>query len=244
MPLRFNCVSHAFFSVSTSAVSACATHSRDSQSVFSNTSHSILFCWSASGSNPWVMGFTSSPGAVFTRSCRPSRCLISSSKPQRASTREILRSRKRSAPLRLKSACSACFNTKMTSPVSASGCSSAISRNTTLWPSGEPFCTSTSRTSRSCIVLKDLPWPPQAPQADCICWIMGPMRMTSTFTPRPSHSWQLVTPFFLSMTCRVMAIFFVWPLYSCSRVTFRGCTTSFVFWRRLPPPPPRPPPPA
>mmetsp|Transcript_34018 Transcript_34018/g.97744 ORF Transcript_34018/g.97744 Transcript_34018/m.97744 type:complete len:218 (-) Transcript_34018:294-947(-) len=177
-------------------------------------------------------------------SLRPSRCVSSISKPQSASTREIRRSMKRSAPLRLKSACSCCFSTKTTSPASASGCSSAFSAKVTLWPSGEPFWMCTSNTSRSCFVLKLLPLPPQELHSDCICWIMGPMRTTSIFTPRPSqspHSW---TPPFLSMTCRVMAIFLAVPLYICSKVALKGCTTSLVFWRlRVRPPPlPRPPP--
>mmetsp|Transcript_107105 Transcript_107105/g.313222 ORF Transcript_107105/g.313222 Transcript_107105/m.313222 type:complete len:270 (-) Transcript_107105:509-1318(-) len=212
MPFRLSCVSHAFFSVSTSVVSACATFSMSGQSASSMTSHSILPSLSANGSKPCIMGLMISPGEVLTRSFRPSRCSRPSSKPQSASTREMRRSTKRSAPLRLNSLCSCCLITKLTSPVSASGCSSAISRKTTLWPSGEPFWICTSRTSRSCFVLKLFPLPPQAPHADCICWIMGPMRMTSTFTPRPSHSWQETTPLCLSMTCRVMAIFLVWPL--------------------------------
>mmetsp|Transcript_50557 Transcript_50557/g.159167 ORF Transcript_50557/g.159167 Transcript_50557/m.159167 type:complete len:224 (+) Transcript_50557:163-834(+) len=93
MPLRLSCVSQAFLRVSTSVLSACATKSRDSQSQSSKTSHSIFEDSSARGSKPRAMGLTSSPGAVFTRSLRSSRCLISSSTPQSASTREILRSR-------------------------------------------------------------------------------------------------------------------------------------------------------
>mmetsp|Transcript_172407 Transcript_172407/g.552666 ORF Transcript_172407/g.552666 Transcript_172407/m.552666 type:complete len:216 (-) Transcript_172407:302-949(-) len=176
-------------------------------------------------------------------SLRPSKCVSSISKPHSASTREIRRSMKRSAPLRLKSACSCCFRTNRTSPVSASGCSSAISRNCTLCPSGEPFWMCTSKTSRSCFVLKDLPLPPHAPHCDCICCIMGPMRTTSTLTPRPSQAWHSWTPRALSMTWRVIAIFLVALLYICSRVIFRGCTTSLVFCRLRAPPPPRPPPP-
>mmetsp|Transcript_66957 Transcript_66957/g.193900 ORF Transcript_66957/g.193900 Transcript_66957/m.193900 type:complete len:216 (-) Transcript_66957:61-708(-) len=173
----------------------------------------------------------------------PSRCVNSKHKPHSASISDMFRSIKRSAPLRLKTACSCCFRTKTTSPGSASGCSSAMSRNMTLWPSGEPFWMCTSKTSRSCFVWKLFPLPPHALHWDCICWIMGPIRMTSTFTPRPSHCLQSCTPFFLSMTCRVMAIFFVAPLYICSSVTFKGCTTSFVFCRRLCPAPRRPWPP-
>mmetsp|Transcript_89629 Transcript_89629/g.278946 ORF Transcript_89629/g.278946 Transcript_89629/m.278946 type:complete len:309 (+) Transcript_89629:258-1184(+) len=188
MPLRFSCVSQAFLRVSASVMSACATLSRLGQSQSSKTSHDVFASSLARGSKPWDMGFTISPGEVLMNSFLPSRCVRDISKPQRASTREILRSMKRSAPFRLKSACSCCFRTKTTSPASASGCSSAISRKTTLWPSGEPFWMCTSRTSRSCLVWKLLPCPPQAPQALCICWIMGPMRTTWTVTPRPSHS--------------------------------------------------------
>mmetsp|Transcript_172405 Transcript_172405/g.552654 ORF Transcript_172405/g.552654 Transcript_172405/m.552654 type:complete len:281 (-) Transcript_172405:302-1144(-) len=243
MPLRFNCVSQAFFNVSTSVVSACATFSIPGQSQSSMTSQSVLPSSVDRGSKPCAMGFTISPGAVLINNLRPSKCVSSSSKPQRASTREILRSMKRSAPLRLKTACSCCLRTKTTSPVSASGCSSAISRNCTLVPSVEPFWMCTSKISFSCLVLKLLPWPPQAPHCDCICWIMGPMRMTSILTPRPSHTWHCWTPRALSMTWRVIAIFLVALLYICSRVIFRGCTTSLVFCRLRAPPPPRPPPP-
>mmetsp|Transcript_81688 Transcript_81688/g.189736 ORF Transcript_81688/g.189736 Transcript_81688/m.189736 type:complete len:247 (-) Transcript_81688:502-1242(-) len=211
MPLRFSCVSQAFFNVSTSVVSACATLSMLGQSVSSSTSQSCLISSLAKGSKPWVMGLTISPGEVLMSSFLPSKWVSDSSKPHRASTSEILRSMNKSAPFRLNSLCSCCFRTKITSPASASGCSSAISRKVTLWLSGEPFWMCTSSTSRSCFVLKDLPWPPQAPQADCICWIMGPMRMTSTRTPRPSHSRHSCTPFFLSMTCRVIAIFLEAP---------------------------------
>mmetsp|Transcript_36357 Transcript_36357/g.86963 ORF Transcript_36357/g.86963 Transcript_36357/m.86963 type:complete len:204 (-) Transcript_36357:34-645(-) len=73
MPLRLSWVSHAFLSVSTSAASACATKSTDSQSQSSNASHSIFPLSCASGSTPLAMGFTSSPGALFTSSFRPSR---------------------------------------------------------------------------------------------------------------------------------------------------------------------------
>mmetsp|Transcript_66952 Transcript_66952/g.193884 ORF Transcript_66952/g.193884 Transcript_66952/m.193884 type:complete len:213 (-) Transcript_66952:490-1128(-) len=212
MPLRFNCVSHAFFNMSTSVVSAWATLSRPGQSQSSKTSHSDLLSWAAKGSKPCAIGFTISPGLVLMSSRRPSRCVTSSVKPHSASTREILRSMNRSAPRRLNTGCSCSFRTKTTSPVSASGCSSAISRKLTLWPSGEPFWMCTSKISRSCFVWKLLPLPPHAPHEDCICWIMGPILMTSTFTPRPSHCLHSCTPFFLSMTCRVMAIFFVVPL--------------------------------
>mmetsp|Transcript_172402 Transcript_172402/g.552637 ORF Transcript_172402/g.552637 Transcript_172402/m.552637 type:complete len:274 (-) Transcript_172402:332-1153(-) len=234
----------AFLRVSTSVVSACATFSIPGQSLSSMTSQSVVPSSEDSGSKPLAMGLMISPGAVLTNNLRPSRCVSSSSTPHRASTNEILRSTNKSAPLRLKSACSCCFSTKTTSPASASGCSSAFSAKVTLWPSGEPFWMCTSNTSRSCFVLKLLPLPPQEPHCDCICWIMGPMRMTSTFTPRPSQSPHTWTPRFLSMTCRVMAIFLVAPLYICSNVTFKGCTTSLVFWRlRVRPPPlPRPPP--
>mmetsp|Transcript_89542 Transcript_89542/g.248666 ORF Transcript_89542/g.248666 Transcript_89542/m.248666 type:complete len:205 (+) Transcript_89542:425-1039(+) len=139
MPFRLSCVSHAFLSVSTSPVSACATVSMSGQSVSSITSHSILPSLSASGSNPCIIGLMISPGEVLTKSLRPSKCSITSWKPQRASTREMFRSMKRSAPFLLNSLCSCCLRTKITSPVSASGCSSAISRNTTLCPSGDPF---------------------------------------------------------------------------------------------------------
>mmetsp|Transcript_2448 Transcript_2448/g.7004 ORF Transcript_2448/g.7004 Transcript_2448/m.7004 type:complete len:266 (-) Transcript_2448:342-1139(-) len=233
MPLRFNCVSHAFFNVSTSVVSAWATLSMLGQSASSITSHSVLLSSRAMGSKPWAIGFTISPGLVLMSNFLPSKCVTSKVKPQSASTRDIFLSMKRSAPLRLKTGCSSGFSTKMTSPVSASGCSSAISRNTTLWPSGEPFCTCTSMISRSDFVLKLLPAPPHELHCDCICWIIGPMRTTSTLTPRPSQDWQCCTPFFLSMTCLVMAIFFVHPLYNCSNVTFKGCTTSLVFCRRF-----------
>mmetsp|Transcript_21309 Transcript_21309/g.48685 ORF Transcript_21309/g.48685 Transcript_21309/m.48685 type:complete len:281 (-) Transcript_21309:289-1131(-) len=239
MPFLFSCVSHAFFRVSTSVVSAWATLSTSGQSASSMTSHSILPSLSANGSKPFIIGLTISPGEVLMRSLRPSRCSRLSSKPQSASTRLMSRSTYRSAPFLLKTLCSCCLIVNTTSPVSASGCSSAISRKVTLCPSGEPFCMWTSRTSRSCFVLKLLPLPPQELHADCICWIMGPIRMTSTLTPRPSQSEQVTTPFFLSMTCRVMAIFLVCPLYSCSRVTFSGCMTSLVFWRLLPAPLPR-----
>mmetsp|Transcript_66950 Transcript_66950/g.193876 ORF Transcript_66950/g.193876 Transcript_66950/m.193876 type:complete len:305 (-) Transcript_66950:214-1128(-) len=242
MPLRFNWVSHAFFNVSTSVVSACATLSMLGQSQSSRTSHSVLDSLSANGSKPCAIGRTISPGLVLTINFRPSRCVTSRVKPQSASTSEIFRSMKRSAPLRLKTGCSCSLRTNTTSPVSASGCSSAISRKLTLWPSGAPFWMCTSKISRSCLVWKLLPFPPQASHEDCTCWIIGPIFMTWTFTPRPSHCLHSWTPFFLSMTCRVMAIFFVVPLYICSRVTFRGCTTSFVFGRRFCPPPRRPPP--
>mmetsp|Transcript_27641 Transcript_27641/g.86220 ORF Transcript_27641/g.86220 Transcript_27641/m.86220 type:complete len:214 (-) Transcript_27641:169-810(-) len=92
MPLRLSCVSQAFFSVSTSVVSACATLSMSGQSASSITSHSSLPSLSAKGSKPWGMGLTISPGAVLMKSFRPSRCSRLSSKPQRASTREMLRS--------------------------------------------------------------------------------------------------------------------------------------------------------
>mmetsp|Transcript_55461 Transcript_55461/g.144692 ORF Transcript_55461/g.144692 Transcript_55461/m.144692 type:complete len:202 (+) Transcript_55461:578-1183(+) len=201
MPLRFSCVSHAFFKVSTSVVSAWATLSMLGQSMSSMTSHSVALPSSfARGSKPCAIGFTISPGEVLMSSLRPSKCVSSSSKPQRASTKEILRSMNKSAPLRLKSACSCCFNTKITSPASASGCSSAISRKGTLCWSGEPFWMCTSNTSRSCFVLKLLPLPPQELHCDCICWIIGPMRTTSTFTPRPLQSLHSCTPRFLSMT--------------------------------------------
>mmetsp|Transcript_49719 Transcript_49719/g.140160 ORF Transcript_49719/g.140160 Transcript_49719/m.140160 type:complete len:282 (-) Transcript_49719:321-1166(-) len=240
MPLRLSCVSHAFFSVSMSAVSACATLSMSGQSWSGSSSHSILPSSSlASGSNPCVIGFTISPGDVLMSSCLPSRCVSSSSKPHSASTSEMSRWTNRSAPFRRSSAWSACFSTKTTSPVSASGCSSAMLWKTTLWPSGEPFWMWTSRISRSCFLEKDFPFPPHALHADCICWTIGPIRTTSTFTPRPSQWPQVWTPFFLSMTCRVIAIFFVAPLYICSSETFSVCTTSLVFWRVLPPGPPR-----
>mmetsp|Transcript_63613 Transcript_63613/g.166600 ORF Transcript_63613/g.166600 Transcript_63613/m.166600 type:complete len:272 (+) Transcript_63613:608-1423(+) len=232
MPLRFSCVSHAFFRVSTSVVSAWATLSMLGQSQSSITSHSVFPSPGlSSGSKPCAMGLTMSPGAVLMSNFRPSRCVSSSSKPQSASTSEILRSTKRSAPLLLKSACSCCFRTKTTSPASASGCSSAISRNVTLWLSGAPFWMCTSSTSRSRLVVKLLPLPPQWPQGDCICWIIGPMRTTCTTWPRPSHALHSFTPFCLSMTSRVMAIFLATPSYICSSVTLRGCTTSLVFWR-------------
>mmetsp|Transcript_101672 Transcript_101672/g.180577 ORF Transcript_101672/g.180577 Transcript_101672/m.180577 type:complete len:280 (-) Transcript_101672:462-1301(-) len=221
MPFRFNCVSHAFFSVSTSVVCASATLSSDGASKSSKASHSVLSSSFANGSNPCDMGFTISPGKVLIFSFLPSRWVISISKPHKASTREIFRSMKRSAPFRLKSACSCCFSTKITSPASASGCSSAISLKGTLCPSGEPFWMCTSRTSRSCFMLKDLPCPPQLSHGACICWIIGPIRMTSILTPRPSQMRHSDTPFFLSMTWRVMAIFFVAPAYICSRVTLR-----------------------
>mmetsp|Transcript_39631 Transcript_39631/g.91997 ORF Transcript_39631/g.91997 Transcript_39631/m.91997 type:complete len:220 (-) Transcript_39631:508-1167(-) len=212
IPLRLSCVSQAFFKVSTSVVSAWATLSMFGQSASSMTSHSILLSLSARGSNPCSIGLMISPGEVLMNSVRPSRCSTDIWKPQRASTREIVRSMYKSAPFRLNSLCSCCLTTKITSPVSASGCSSAISRKTSLCPSGEPFWTCTSNTSLSCLVLKDFPLPPHEPQADCICWIIGPIRITSTLTPRPSHSEQVTTPFCLSMTCRVMAIFLVCPL--------------------------------
>mmetsp|Transcript_52935 Transcript_52935/g.136739 ORF Transcript_52935/g.136739 Transcript_52935/m.136739 type:complete len:270 (-) Transcript_52935:549-1358(-) len=211
MPFRLSCVSHAFFRVSTSVVSAWATLSMLGQSQSSMASHSVFASSLARGSKPCAIGLTISPGDVLISSFRPSRCVSSISKPQRASTSEILRSMKRSAPLLLKTECSCCFRTKLTSPASASGCSSAISRKVTLWLSGEPFWMCTSRISRSCFVVKALPLPPQEPHADCICCIMGPMRMTSTLTPRPPQSRHSCTPFFLSMTWRVMAIFFVAP---------------------------------
>mmetsp|Transcript_89541 Transcript_89541/g.248657 ORF Transcript_89541/g.248657 Transcript_89541/m.248657 type:complete len:275 (+) Transcript_89541:291-1115(+) len=157
MPLRFSCVSQAFFRVSTSVVSACATLSILGQSESSMTSHSVLPSSLARGSKPWLIGLTISPGDVFTSSFLPSKCVIPISKPQSASTSEILRSINRSAPFRLNSVCSCCFKTKITSPASASGCSSAISRKTTLWLSGEPFWICTSNTSRSCFVVKDFP---------------------------------------------------------------------------------------
>mmetsp|Transcript_42976 Transcript_42976/g.91625 ORF Transcript_42976/g.91625 Transcript_42976/m.91625 type:complete len:213 (-) Transcript_42976:515-1153(-) len=212
MPFRFNCVSTAFLRVSMSVVSACATFWMEGQSQSSITSQSVLLSCFARGSKPCAMGFTISPGAVLINSFRPSRCVSSISKPQSASTRDILRSMKRSAPFLLKSACSCCFRTNITSPASASGCSSAISRKGIFWLSDEPFWICTSSTSRSCFVPKDLPVPLQEPQCDCICWIIGPMRMTSTFTPRPSHSRHSCTPFFLSITCRVIAIFLEAPL--------------------------------
>mmetsp|Transcript_86083 Transcript_86083/g.186012 ORF Transcript_86083/g.186012 Transcript_86083/m.186012 type:complete len:319 (-) Transcript_86083:321-1277(-) len=243
MPLRFSWVSHAFFKVSTSVVSAWATLSMLGQSQSSITSHSDFPSLVASGSKPCDMGLTISPGDVLMSSLRPSRCLSSISKPQSASTSEIFRSMKRSAPLLLKSACSCCLRTKMTSPGSASGCSSAISRNCTLWLSGQPFWMCTSSTSRSRLVLKLLPLPPHWPHCCCICWIIGPMRMTSMRWPRPSHALHSCTPFCLSMTSLVMAIFLVAPSYSCSSVTFRGWTTSLVFWRLLAGPARRPPPP-
>mmetsp|Transcript_66951 Transcript_66951/g.193881 ORF Transcript_66951/g.193881 Transcript_66951/m.193881 type:complete len:340 (-) Transcript_66951:58-1077(-) len=243
-PLRLSWVSHAFFKVSMSVVSAWATLSMLGQSQFSITSQSVLFSCGAKGSKPCAIGFTISPGLVFTNNFRPSRCVNSKVNPQSASTKEILRSMNKSAPLRLNTECSCCLRTKTTSPASASGCSSAISRNVTLWLSGEPFWMCTSNTSRSVFVWKLLPFPPQAPHCDCICWIIGPMRTTSMRTPRPSHCLHSCMPFFLSMTDRVIAIFLVAPLYICSKVTFNGCTTSFVFCRlRAPPPPPRRPPP-
>mmetsp|Transcript_97237 Transcript_97237/g.225416 ORF Transcript_97237/g.225416 Transcript_97237/m.225416 type:complete len:278 (-) Transcript_97237:268-1101(-) len=212
IPFRLSCVSQAFFSASTSSTSAWATLSMPGQSASSITSHSCLPSWSPRGSNPCCIGLMISPGKVFTSSWRPSRCSTLIWKPHRASTREIVRSMKRSAPFRLKSLCSCCLTAKTTSPVSASGCSSAISRKTILCPSGKPFWTCTSNTSLSCLVWKDLPLPPHALQDDCICWIIGPIRMTSTFTPLPPHSEQVTIPFCLSMTCRVMAIFFTCPV--------------------------------
>mmetsp|Transcript_3453 Transcript_3453/g.8733 ORF Transcript_3453/g.8733 Transcript_3453/m.8733 type:complete len:205 (-) Transcript_3453:776-1390(-) len=128
IPFLLSCVSTAFFRVSMSVVSPWATLSRPGQSLSSKTSHSVLDSPSASGSKLASMGFTISPGAVLMSSFRPSRCVMSSSKPQSASTREIFFSMNKSAPFRLKMGCSCCLQTKMTSPVSASGCSSAISR--------------------------------------------------------------------------------------------------------------------
>mmetsp|Transcript_49918 Transcript_49918/g.108520 ORF Transcript_49918/g.108520 Transcript_49918/m.108520 type:complete len:201 (-) Transcript_49918:508-1110(-) len=200
MPLRFNCVSHAFFSTSMSVVSAWATLSMPGQSKSSITSHSVLDSSLASGSKPCAMGLTISPGCVLMRSFLPSRCVISISKPQSASTSEMLRSMKRSAPFLLKVSCSCCFRTKTTSPASADGCSSAISRKTTLWLSGEPFCMCTSSTSLSCLVVKDFPVPLQELHGDCICWIIGPVRITSILIPWPSQSRHSCTPFFLSTT--------------------------------------------
>merc|ERR1719258_262376 len=90
MPFLFSCFSHASFSTSTWSVSAWATLSMLGQSQSSKTSHSILFSLSSRGSKPCAIGFTISPGSVFTRRCRPSRWVISISKPQSASTKEMV----------------------------------------------------------------------------------------------------------------------------------------------------------
>mmetsp|Transcript_101926 Transcript_101926/g.183883 ORF Transcript_101926/g.183883 Transcript_101926/m.183883 type:complete len:303 (-) Transcript_101926:1037-1945(-) len=213
MPLRFSCFSQASFKTSMSFVSARATFSTPGQSQSSKVSHSVLAdSPSSSGLKPLAIGFTISPGEVLMMSLRPSRWTSSIWKPQRASTREMSLSMYKSAPFLLKMSCGCSFSIKFTSPVSASGCSSAFSRNTTLWLSVAPFWTTTSSTSRSDFDLKDLPCPPHSWHADCICWIMGPIRITCTVTPRPSHPAHFCTPFFLSTTCRVIAIFLVTPV--------------------------------
>merc|ERR1719204_1278287 len=88
--------------------------------------------------------------------------------------------------------------------------------------------------------------PPQELHWRRKCWIIAPKDTTSTRTPRPSHSRHSWTPCFLSITCLVIAIFLVAPLYICSRDTFKGCTKSLVFCLRrgLPPCPGQKPPPS
>mmetsp|Transcript_67347 Transcript_67347/g.170872 ORF Transcript_67347/g.170872 Transcript_67347/m.170872 type:complete len:200 (+) Transcript_67347:375-974(+) len=164
---------------------------------------------------PSANGWMTSPGFVFAMNCRPSRCVISLLKPVSASRRSISRVRKRSAPCLRKSECSCWCTTTTKSPVSQSGCSSALPTKTSFCPCCIPFSTKTSRTSRNFFVLTTVPTPAHTGHGPGRGCNAGPWRITC---PEPRHSAQgpvsgaAVPSSPLSSTSRLMASFRVQPV--------------------------------
>mmetsp|Transcript_1205 Transcript_1205/g.4273 ORF Transcript_1205/g.4273 Transcript_1205/m.4273 type:complete len:248 (-) Transcript_1205:458-1201(-) len=192
-------------------------------------------------------GLTMLPGSDLIDSRRPSRCLMVKLKPQRASTRLMSLSQKRSSRFRRNTACSRCCTCRTMSPGSVSGASSASPRMTIFSPCCVPFEMCTSSIFFSCTTLFPrhsshrsassiaCPVPRHCGHTVCICCNMpGPSWRTVIFMPAPPQDWQvmlapLLEPVPLQLrqsTFLDMLSFLVVPLYRSSSVTFIGWLTS------------------